>query len=215
MMRRVFGKLMWMGRATSSVVGIAILFALVIGAANSALAHTNVDNKLFHLGHDNPVGRLSSLSGVLGGALLKLDNNGTGPALLLEAGTDVPPLKVNAAAGTATGLSADELDGSDSTAFLPSRIYEVSATEEVQPGTGRGVVAYCDAGDLAVSGGYRDINVNLDIYLDHRVDENTDPKKGETHPAGWVVSASSPLGGSAGAVNTYAYCADLPPAHTG
>ncbi len=117
MMRRLFGKVMWLGRATSALVGVAILFALAIGAANSALAHTNVDNKLFHLGHNNPVGRLSALTGTLTGALLKLDNNGTGPALQLEVAQHSAPLKVNDLAGTASGLSADELDGRDSSEF--------------------------------------------------------------------------------------------------
>jgi len=117
MMRRVFGKVMWLGRATSALVGLVVLFALAIGAANSALAHTNIDTKLFHLGHNNPVGRLSALTGTLTGALLKLDNNGTGPALQLEVAENSAPLKVNAAAGTATNLSADELDGKSSEQF--------------------------------------------------------------------------------------------------
>ncbi len=137
MIRRLFGKLMWLGRATSALVGLVVLFALAIGAANSALAHTNIDTKLFHLGHNNPVGRLSALTGTLTGALLKLDNNGTGPALLLEAGTDAPPLKVNAAAGTATNLSADELDGKDSSEFYAagSKVADSTHAEQADSAT--------------------------------------------------------------------------------
>ncbi len=62
--------------------------------------------------------------------------------------------------------------------------------------------------------GNHDINANLDIYLDQRVDENTNPENGPIHASGWVVGASSPLGGTAGAVDAYAYCADLPSART-
>lgn len=117
MIVRLFGKLMWVGRATSAVVGLLVLFLVAIGAANSALAHAGVDTKLFHLGHNNPVVAISTLAGTLTGAVLKVDNNGTGPALSLEAGTGKAPIAVNGAAGTATGLSADELDGRDSAAY--------------------------------------------------------------------------------------------------
>jgi hypothetical protein len=118
MIRSAASKVMWVGRATVFMVGFAVILALVLGAATTALAHTNVDNKLFHLNHNNNVTTtLTKLTGTLAGTVLKLDNNGTGPALSLEAGTNRAPLMVNAAAGTATGLSADELDGKNSTDF--------------------------------------------------------------------------------------------------
>ncbi len=213
--RTIFSKVMWVGRATVFLVGLAVILALVFGVASTAMSATGGS---FILGKANGADRVSKLTASIAGPALTLVNNSTevaATALNISVDSGNAPLKVNAAAGTATNLSADELDGSDSTAFLPSRIYEVSAQEDVQPGTGRAIVAYCDAGDLAVSGGYSDINANLHIYHDHRVDENTDPEEGATHPAGWLVSAFNPLDGSAGAVNTYAYCADLPPAHTG
>ncbi len=117
MLRSAASKVMWLGRATSALVGLVVLFALAIGAANSALAHAGVDAKLFHLGHNNPVTAVSTLAGNLAGAVLKVDNNGTGPALSLEVGSGKAPLAVNAAAGTATGLSADELGGRDSVTY--------------------------------------------------------------------------------------------------
>jgi hypothetical protein len=126
MIRSAVDKVMWIGRATSALVGLAILLALAIGAANSALAHTNVDNKLFHLGHSNKVGTASApgnptalvatLSDALKSALV-VNNKSGGPALSLGVAQDQAPLKVNAAAGTATNLSADELDGEDSAAY--------------------------------------------------------------------------------------------------
>ncbi len=126
MIRRLFGKVMWLGRATSALVGLAVLLALGVGAANSALAHTTVDNKLFHLGHSNRVGTattpgaptalVATLSDAVKSALVVTNKSG-GPALSLGVVQDQAPLKVNAEAGTATNLSADELDGRDSAAY--------------------------------------------------------------------------------------------------
>jgi hypothetical protein len=78
MIRSAVEKVMWSGRATVFFVGLAIILALVFGATTTALAHTNVDNKLFHLDHNNNVTTtLSKLTGTLAGTVLKLDNNGT------------------------------------------------------------------------------------------------------------------------------------------
>jgi hypothetical protein len=65
----------------------------------------------------NTVNSMTTLVGTLTDPILKLDNNGTGPALQLEAGADQPPLVVNADAGTATNLDADTLDTLNSTDF--------------------------------------------------------------------------------------------------
>lgn len=215
MTRKIFGKVMWAGRTAATVFGLALLvMALVFGVATTATGATGGN---FVLGKSNAANKASKLTASIAGPALTLVNRSTdtaATALNISVVPGKPPLKVNAEAGTATNLSADELDGSDSTAFLPSRIYTVTAFREIQPGTGAGTVAYCDAGDFAVSGGYYDVNANLDIYLDRRVDENTNPENGSTHPSGWVVGASSPLGGMAGAVDAYAYCADRAPAHT-
>ena len=127
MLRSVASKLMWMGRATSGVVGLAILFALAVGATNTALAHTGVDAKLLHLGHSNRVGTatapataptalVSTLSDAVKSALVVTNKSG-GPALSLGVADGQAPLKVSAEAGTATNLSADELDGLVSTEF--------------------------------------------------------------------------------------------------
>lgn len=121
MAKRIYGKVMWLGRATSALVGLAVLVALGVGVANSALAHTNVDTKLFHLGHSNSTTRPTALVGTLSDAVksvLVVQNKSRGPALSLGVAQDQAPLKVNPEAGTATDLSADELDGLDSSEFL-------------------------------------------------------------------------------------------------
>ena len=118
MLRSAASKVMWVGRATVFLVGLAVILALLFGVASTALAH-KADRGLFHLGHSNAGKALSTLVGTLTTPVLKVDNNGTGPALQLEAGADRLPLTANAEAGTATNLSADELDGKDSAEILP------------------------------------------------------------------------------------------------
>jgi hypothetical protein len=49
--------------------------------------------------------------------MLKVDNNGTGPALNLQVEPNRSPLTVKAGAGKAINLNADQLDGKDESAF--------------------------------------------------------------------------------------------------
>src|SRR5918999_5319637 len=114
MIRTVASKVMWVGRATVFLVGLAVIVGLIFGILSRATAHTGSAG-LFHLNHNNPVTALSTLTGTLAGAVLKVDNNGTGSALSLEVGSGKAPLTVNSAAGKATNLNADKLDGLKST----------------------------------------------------------------------------------------------------
>ena len=114
-------KAVWRGtvrlaRAASAVVGLAVVLAVVLGVATSALAAVPGDP--FKLGRTNTVDAASRLVGAVAGPMLKVANDGTGPALALEARTGKAPLTVNAAAGKATNLDADRLDGKDSAEFL-------------------------------------------------------------------------------------------------
>jgi hypothetical protein len=108
MVRSVFSKVMWVGRATVFMVGLAVILALVLGVASAAFGD---DGDFFKLGQRNVAQTMSTLV-----------KQGPGEALALQVRANQPPLTVNAAAGTATGLSADELDGDDSTE-LPPRGY--------------------------------------------------------------------------------------------
>jgi len=103
-------KLWRLTRTMSMVVGLAVMLALVAGVASLAVAKT-------------PSGGATAsaiLKGVSNTAttVTTLINNGTGAALSLRVRPGEPPLTVNADAGTATNLSADKLDGKDSTAFV-------------------------------------------------------------------------------------------------
>ena len=98
-------------RATSTVVGLAVMVALVAGVASVAVAAKP------------PAGgetAVAILKGVVNTATATttLVNSQAGAALGLEVQPGSPPLTVNDDAGTATNLSADTVDGKDSTAFV-------------------------------------------------------------------------------------------------
>jgi hypothetical protein len=123
MLRKVAAKVAWVGRTASMVFGLALVLALIFGVLSVAVAHTNVDTKMFHLDHNNNVTTaLTKVTGNLATQVLKIDNNGTGPALSLEVGNattpanNVAPMKVNSSK-VVTNLNADRLDGKSDTDF--------------------------------------------------------------------------------------------------
>ena len=118
MTRSVFEKVAWVGRATVFVVGLAVMLALVFGAATTAMGATGGN---FILGKANAATTVSKLTASIAAPALTLVNQSTeaaATALNITVASGKPPIKVNAAAGTATNLSADKLDGKDSSQFL-------------------------------------------------------------------------------------------------
>ena len=96
------------------VFSLALVLALILGVASAALSATGGN---FILGEANEATTLSRLTATIAGPALTLVNQGTdaaATALNLNVASGKAPLRVNAAAGTATNLSADELDGKDS-----------------------------------------------------------------------------------------------------
>jgi hypothetical protein len=153
MIRSAASKVMRVGRATVFLVGLAVILALVIGVASTASAHTDYKG-LFHLNHFNPGKALTQLVGALASPLLKIDNNGTGPALQLEAGANQPPLMVNADSGTATNLSADKLDGKDSTEIGVNGWQTVVSNSAHNSDSPKRATASCPSGKIVVGIGY-------------------------------------------------------------
>jgi hypothetical protein len=215
MVRSVVSKVMWVGRATVFLVGLAVILALIFGVLSRATAHTGSAG-LFHLNHNNPVKALSTLTGTLAGSVLKVDNNGAGPALSLEvSGAKAPPLTVNSTAGTATNLSADKLDGKDSTDFLAqqdaSQLWDgrnyllESSFIQGKANSSETAQITCDAGDTALSGGYffEGTASGYEIRID-KVSANT-----ETFTFGWEDTNGTPDS----LFNISVSCADFPPFH--
>jgi len=130
MVRSAASKVMWVGRATVFLIGLAVILALVFGAATTAIGATGGN---FLLGQRNVADAISTLV-----------KKGPGPALSLVVEANQPPLKVNSQArvanlnaalagradsaaqadsatnaqNAANAQNADTLDNKDSTEFL-------------------------------------------------------------------------------------------------
>src|SRR5215216_2918619 len=114
MIRSVASKVMWVGRATVFLVGLAFILALTVGVVSTALAGTGAGSR-FDLGKTNTVNAISKLVGSVAGPSLLIDNNSTNTAataldLQVEAGK--APMKVNSQTKVAN-LNADTVDGKD------------------------------------------------------------------------------------------------------
>ncbi len=100
MIRSAVSKVVWVGRATVFLVGLAVVLALVLGLASAAFG---ADGRPFVLGKENLASSLSTLV-----------KQGPGAALSLVVEQGQPPLKVNSSEKVAS-LNADKVDGLDST----------------------------------------------------------------------------------------------------
>jgi len=149
LMKSILKGAIWLGRGTATVMGIAMMFALTVGLASTALAGTGIGASL-DLGKVNVVDDVTTqLVGKVAGPTFTIVNNHDGkvgndeqrtaappppgeppipdpttivpaPALGLSVSPGQTPITVNPEAGTARDLSADELDGKDSSQFLAS-----------------------------------------------------------------------------------------------
>jgi hypothetical protein len=126
MLRSAASKVMWVGRATVFMVGLAVILALLFGLASAALG---ANGKPLILGKAaNTATRVTGLVGNVADttrAALSVTNTRGGSALELKvtdpdttdpAQKDVAPMKVDSQQ-VVTHLNADELDGKDESAF--------------------------------------------------------------------------------------------------
>jgi hypothetical protein len=177
--RSAVSKVMWVGRATVFLVGLAVIVGVVFGLASTAFA-SNGDP--LRLGQGNVATKLTSLGGKLGvnGAMLKLVNKNAGAddtALRLEVDPTEPPMSINSTTKV-TGFNADQLDGKDASQFVANSTYMAEYNpngtfpNQGGPGTilgdGTSVISKsCDSGDRLLSGGPASVNANsvvLDSY---------------------------------------------------
>jgi hypothetical protein len=124
MTKKVLGAAIGVGRAATYTVGLAVVLALVLGVATAGLAAVPGDP--LNLGKGNKINKLTSLAGRATGAMLRIDNNGTGPALDLQVEPGKAPLTVNSETRV-DGLNADKLDGVSSEGFLAANGKAASA----------------------------------------------------------------------------------------
>jgi hypothetical protein len=114
--KKVVSKVMWMGRATIFLTGLAVILAITVGLGTTALAAAPGDP--FRLGKYNSVNKITKLVGKEARAMLSIDNNGGGTALDLSVEDGNAPMTVdsdekveNLNADTVDGMSSDDLRG--------------------------------------------------------------------------------------------------------
>lgn len=118
MTKKIYKRAMGIARGTALTVGVAVMMALLLGVATTALAGTGVGAR-FQLGQTNTVNAITKLVGSVAGPSLVIDNNsaGTGAtALDLQVEPGKAPMTVNSEAKVAN-LNSDKLDGLDSSSF--------------------------------------------------------------------------------------------------
>jgi len=117
--KKLFARVLWVGRGTATVMGLVVFLALVLGVTTSALAGTGV-GATFDLGRTNTVDALSRLVGGTNDALLRIDNGNDGAsatALDLRVEPGHAPMKVDSDTKV-VGLNVDEVDGKSESSFL-------------------------------------------------------------------------------------------------
>ena len=130
------------GRFDVAHLFVAALLGGIVASALPAVA-AQVGDPL-RLGETNLIDQRTAWRGDTRGAVLQVTNTGTSSAISaratraaiqLHVAAGKPPLTVNSGAGTATNLSADLLDGLDSSAFAPAEVEaRVAAVEDAVMG---------------------------------------------------------------------------------
>jgi len=158
MLKTIFSKVVWAGRAASTVFGLALVFALIFGVATAAFG---ANGDFFKVGKSNTASAVS-----------KLIKQGAGPALELRVDSGAP-LKVNSETKVAK-LNSDKLDGQDSTAFMPFTTYqrEILTSGQGEANAPNSAELTCDAGDKLLSGGVEDVDDDT-VILDNVPDDET------------------------------------------
>lgn len=111
MTKTIFSRVMWLGRATVFLVGLAVILALITGVATAAFGANNGN---FILGQTNVATLITRLAGPEGvnGVMFEVQNNNAGvndTALSLKVQPGEPPMKVNSSQ-TVANLTADDAD---------------------------------------------------------------------------------------------------------
>jgi hypothetical protein len=155
-LKGMVNKVMFLGKATAFVVGLAVILALSVGVASSALAGTGL-GATFNLGNVNSVNAISKLVGSVAGPSLQIDNNSTGKgatALDLQTEAGRPPLKVNSDERV-VNLNADEVDGKSVGEIGMNGLERVSAVSAVtNSDSPKFATAHCPTGKVVVGTGY-------------------------------------------------------------
>ena len=155
MIRSAASKVMWVGRATVFLVGLAVVLAVVLGLASAALAGTGV-GATFNLGKTNTVNRLTQLVGSTDNPMLRVTNKSAGTdatALTLQVQPGHAPMRVNSSTQVA-GLNVDQVDGQDVAQIGVNGIQRVEAASAENSVSSKQATASCPAGKVLVGTGF-------------------------------------------------------------
>lgn len=127
MLKSLAKKVAWMARTTTTVVGLAIMLALVVGVASVALG---ADGQALLLGKNNAATTLTKLTGNVDGSAMQVQNNNPGTndsALSLTVERGETPMKVNSTTKV-VNLNSDRVDGKNATDLVPGGTVPVGTT---------------------------------------------------------------------------------------
>ena len=206
--RALMRTMVWLAKGAAIFWGAVLTIALVLGAGTVALAAVPGDP--FKLGQTNTINNaLTKLAGSRdGGAMLTVDNNSSASgsrALDLRVEDGRPPLNVNAVAGKATNLNADELDGKGSEEIGVNGLELVEEDSSTNSDSSKTKRADCPDEKVLVSGGYELIGGTSGTSLQLQTDvvvtdvelstatQSVDVTAFEENPttADWLVRASA------------------------
>jgi hypothetical protein len=174
MIKSALGKVMWLGRTTVFVVGLAVILAMVVGVASAAFG-ANGANFIIGNGINNTTKNIATLTSRLTmngtasapGLQVTQQSTGTGASGVgITVPTGKAPIKVNSAAGKATNLNADKLDGKSDNDL--SRVGEMTTGASATIPADGSVVTFGEqlsitapaAGFVRVNGNVTVLNVN-------------------------------------------------------
>jgi hypothetical protein len=183
MIRSVASKVMWVGRATVFLVGLAVIVAVVLGVATAALAGTGVGDT-FNLGRLNTVNQISRLVGSTDSPMLRVDNNRAGPnatALDLQVESGQTPMKVDSTTKVAN-LNADRVDGREASQIGVNGLQRVEVESPSNNTSPKQIIASCPTDKVLVGtgfdvfGGKRNLNTGnakTDVVIDFVIPSST------------------------------------------
>lgn len=223
MTRKILHRALRTSRGLVLAIGAVVISAVVLGAATAALAAVPGDP--FRLGQVNVINKFTKLVGAGNAPRLVIDNNGSGVALRLLVEPGKPPMQVNSGAKVARfnadrlddldqsaflrkngkAADADRLDGKDSTAYLPSAVYQKTSSPNFVPANStRTYKVLCDSGDSVLSGGYTGF-----IDADSSIESSFPHLSSDGSEQGWTVKIST--GATTDTLYMVALCARTTP----
>jgi hypothetical protein len=173
MIKSALGKVMWLGRATVFVVGLAVILALVVGVASAAFG-ANGANFIRGNGINDTTKNIATLTSRLTmngtasapGLQVTQQSTGTGASGVgITVPTGKAPIKVSSGAGKATNLNADQVDNKSANDLSRVAVMNTSATTLVPADTSE-VTYGTPLSITAPAAGFVRLNGNVTVLND-------------------------------------------------